>query len=122
MKKEIVCIECPVGCLLSVDLDGGMVRSVEGNKCAKGAGYAAQEAVEPMRILTASVVCRKGLSLNMLPVRSSKPIPRKRQMEAMQKIRQIVVNRPCRTGDIVAEDFLGIGVHLVATRDVEEHK
>ncbi len=122
MNKEIVCIECPVGCLLNVDLEGCTVKSVEGNKCPKGLAYASQEAVEPMRILTASLVCRKGMSLNMLPVRSSKPLPRQRQMEAMAKIRQMLVNRPYRTGEIVAEDFLGIGVHLVATRDVEEDR
>ncbi len=119
MNKEIVCIECPVGCVLSVDWEGCTVNKVEGNKCPKGVAYAGQEVVDPVRILTAVVACRDGMSLKMLPVRTNKPIPFSRQMEAMQGIRKMIIRRPMKAGEIVFEDFLGLDVHLIATRDVE---
>ena len=32
-KRELTCIGCPMGCALTVELDGGAVVSVRGNTC-----------------------------------------------------------------------------------------
>ena len=34
MLREFTCIMCPQGCDITVELDGGKIASVTGNKCA----------------------------------------------------------------------------------------
>ena len=36
-KRELICIGCPMGCPLTVTLDGGAVVTVQGNTCPRGA-------------------------------------------------------------------------------------
>ena len=115
MKRTMTCIECPKGCLLEVEADGSRVISVTGNKCRRGPAYARQETEAPMRTLTTCVLTR-GLELRMLPVRTSGPIPKGRQAEAMDAVKRLVVTSPVKAGSVVASDFLGLGVDLVACR------
>ena len=39
-KRELICIGCPMGCPLTVTLDGGAVVTVQGNTCPRGDAYA----------------------------------------------------------------------------------
>ena len=39
-KKELTCICCPMGCALSVELEGSNVLTVKGNTCKRGDTYA----------------------------------------------------------------------------------
>jgi CxxC motif-containing protein len=116
MTRELVCIECPVGCTLSVDWQGCAVTGVSGNKCPRGEKYAVEEIQNPMRILTSAVVC-EGLSLKMLPVRTDRPIPKARLTDAMRAVRAMRLRRPVRSGETIAANFLNLGVDLIATRD-----
>jgi len=116
MIKKITCIECPQGCRLEVDVEGGYVVKVTGNKCEKGEVYAKQEIENPMRILTSSVLT-KGLKIIMVPVRTSRPIPKARLLIAMEEVKKILLDHPVRVGEIIIPDFLGLGVDLISTRD-----
>jgi CxxC motif-containing protein len=116
MKKEIICIECPKGCPLDVDIENGKVISVSGNKCPKGNEYAQAEIENPRRILTSSVLC-EGLDIRMLPVRTDQPIPKAQLMEAMEAVKKIRVTKPVKAGDVIAADFFG--THLISTRDIQ---
>jgi len=118
MIKKITCIECPVGCQLEVETDGSYVIKVTGNKCEKGPVYAKQEIENPMRILT-SVVLAEGLDLKTVPVRTSKPIPKAKLVEAMAAVKKIKLTAPVKVGDTIAANFLGLGVDLVSTRNAE---
>ena len=40
MKRELTCIACPLGCVITVALEGKTVVSVTGNTCARGREYA----------------------------------------------------------------------------------
>lgn len=115
MIKRLTCIECPKGCSLSIDIENCRVVRVSGNECPKGQKYAAQEIEDPMRILT-SVVLAEGLSLKMVPVRTDKPIPKSKITEAMGEIKKIRLKSPVKSGAILAENFLGLGVNLLTTR------
>ncbi len=115
--KRMICIECPLGCALSVDIENCRVVRVSGNKCPKGEGYAASEVEHPARTLTSAVLA-KGLRLKMVPVRTDKPIPKDRLKEAMQEIKKIRIEHSMRCGEAVAKNFLGLGVDLITTRDV----
>ena len=82
MIKQLTCIECPKGCRINVDLDGEKINSITGFQCKKGEAYAKEEVLDPKRILTSSVLT-EGLELKMIPVRTNKPIPKSKLMEAL---------------------------------------
>ncbi|MFA6142084.1 MAG: DUF1667 domain-containing protein [Candidatus Omnitrophota bacterium] len=115
MRKKMICIECPNGCVLNVDTDSKPLK-ITGNKCPKGIKYAILEIENPERVLTSSVLT-EGLTLKMVPVRTDKPIPKKDLLKAMEEIKKVRVKAPVRVGDVIIEDLLGLGVKIVATRD-----
>ena len=51
--KEVICICCPCGCHLQVDLENDY--NVTGNACPNGAAYGREELTHPTRILTSTV-------------------------------------------------------------------
>jgi len=116
MNKKITCIECPKGCVLSVDLQNDEIMSISGNECPKGPEYALSEIKNPLRIFTASV-SNPGQLLKMIPVRTDKPIPKDKLFMAMKEVKKIRLCRPVNIGDVIAENFLGLDINLVATRD-----
>ena len=118
-KKDLICIECPKGCGLKVDIENCRAVRVEGGKCPKGEKYAVSEIENPMRVLTSAIIA-KGLEIKMAPVRTDKPIPKSRIMEAMDRVKAIALTRPLKAGDIIEANFLGLDVNLIATRDVRK--
>jgi len=121
MKKKLTCIECPRGCTLTVDFENCRVVSVEGNACPQGNAYAVAEIQHPVRLITSAVLA-ESLEIKMVPVRTDKPVPRDRVMDVMSAIKKIRLNRPVRCGEIIADNFLGLGVNLIATRSVSVKK
>ena len=117
MNKQMTCIECPIGCALSVDIEDCRVVKVSGNQCPKGQAYAVSEVENPVRILTSAVLAG-GLELKMVPVRTDKPIPKAKLREGMEAVKKIRVSRPLKLGDTIDNNFLGLGVRLIVTRDV----
>ena len=59
-KRELTCIGCPLGCSITVTLNGKEVTSVTGNTCSRGAIYAKKEVTDPTRIVTSSVSVTGG--------------------------------------------------------------
>ncbi|MFA6169647.1 MAG: DUF1667 domain-containing protein [Candidatus Margulisiibacteriota bacterium] len=112
---RMTCIECPVGCQLEVDVEGGYVVKITGNKCEKGPLYAKQEVENPARIL-ATTVLAKGLDLKMVPVRTSRPIPKAKLLAAMAEVKKIKLDHPVKVGDVIVKSFLG-EADLIATRE-----
>lgn len=116
MIKRMICIECPKGCALSVDIENCEVKGVQGAKCPKGTAYATAESQNPSRVLTATVLA-DGLSLKLVPVRTDKPIPKKDLFRAMEEIQKMKIKSSVRCGDVIDANFLGLGVKLSATRE-----
>lgn len=117
-QKRMTCTVCPVGCELTAFLEDGRVVSVEGNSCKRGVGYAESEITDPRRTLT-SVIPLDGAQTEMLPVKSSAPIPKARLFEAMELIKGLRASAPVAMGQVIAEDFILPGVKLVACRDAD---
>lgn len=117
MIKKITCIECPKSCLLSVDIENCRVIKVSGNLCPKGEKYAISEIENPMRVFT-SVVLTENLPLRMMPVRTDKPIPKTKIPAAMDEVKGMRLKRSVLVGEIITENFLGLGVNLIATRGI----
>ncbi len=116
MDKIITCINCPVGCRMTVHLsESGEFLSVSGNTCARGAKYAAQECTRPERIVTA-VIPISGSPVP-LSVKTSSPVPKEMIQEVMNILGNTTVALPVRTGDVVISNLLQTGVDILATRD-----
>ena len=116
MAGKITCIECPAGCEMSVTVEGGKVKAVQGNKCPKGEAYAVAETEHPVRILTSTVLA-EGMEIRAVPVRTSAPIPKSLMFEAMKSIKRLKLTRPVSVGEVVLENIAGTGADLIATRE-----
>lgn len=118
MIKELICVACPLGCALSVELnDKGEVLSVSGNTCPRGEKYAVDECTNPVRMLTSTVKVNGG-SLPVVPVKTSKPIPKDKMFECMKVINSEVVDAPVRMGEVIICNVCDTGADIVATNEV----
>jgi CxxC motif-containing protein len=93
------------------------IASVTGNTCPRGEKYARDELTNPVRTLTSTV---KLIGGKTLPVRTNKPIPKKKLFDAMKIIKSASATVPVSVGDVILRDFLGDGTDLIATRTVTE--
>ena len=117
MKKEIICTVCPRGCRIMAEGDGKTVTAMEGFGCKRGREYAENEYANPVRILT-TTVRMKGVGNDLLPVRSSKPVPKEKLLQCMEAIRAAEVTLPVARYDVVIADICGTGADMVATKSV----
>ena len=112
MKRDLTCIACPLGCLLTIELDGKNIISIEGNTCKRGREYAISECTSPVRTVTTTMRCENG---DLVSVKTKNPIPKDKIFEAMSIINKTVAKLPISVGDIIIEDLFGSP--LVATQD-----
>ena len=117
-ERELICISCPMGCRLTVKLEGNEVVSVTGNTCPRGEEYARKECTNPERILTSTVKI-DGAVHRVLPVITDREIPLGKLFEAMEAIRKVEVDAPVKEGDILIENILGTGANVIASRSME---
>ncbi len=118
MKKEIICTVCPRGCHIIVDGNGEQVSTVEGYGCKRGLDYASSEYAHPVRILTTTVKM-EGIESDLLPVRSSKPLPKELILDCMDEIRKVKVSLPVAMHSVIIENILGTGADIIATKAIE---
>ena len=117
MSKDVICIMCPLGCDMKVDIEGQEVTDVQGHRCKKGVKHAEKEVFFPGRILTTTISTRiQGVPL--LPVRSNKEIPKEKLIEAVRTISKQSVTEPVQMGQTVITDILGLGVDIIACRTI----
>ena len=83
MKKQLICIACPMGCHLEIDIDDDY--KVTGNKCKKGIEYGKKELINPTRIITSTVVIKGGI-YKRLPVKTDGEISKKLIFEVMKEL------------------------------------
>lgn len=115
---ELTCINCPVGCRISVTVKDGEVTDITGNACLLGERYAKQEAVRPLRMITA-VAPVEG-SDTPVSVKTRTPVPKDKIMDIMNAISSLHLKAPVRMGDVVLPDVCSTGVDIIATKTVGE--
>lgn len=116
MIKELVCIVCPKGCHLKIDVDNDY--EVTGNACEKGEAYGKKELRNPTRTLT-STVRIKGAAISRLPVKTDGEIPKAALEEAVRLLDEVTVTAPVQLGEVVLKGILNSSVNFVATRSLE---
>lgn len=117
-KRYLTCIGCPMGCALTVTLNGKEVVSVEGNTCKRGKVYGEQEVISPVRTVTTTVVVDGG-NLPVVSVKTRTDIPKEKIFDCIRALKKIRVPAPVRTGQTILCDAAGTGVDIIATKTVE---
>jgi CxxC motif-containing protein len=116
MKKNYVCISCPVGCRLELeDIDGDL--TVTGNKCPRGEIYAREEYRSPKRTVTATCMIDSVQSVR-LPVKTDKPVLKEHIKGLLDEIYGLRMVPPVKTGDVVIHNYNDTGINVISTKTV----
>jgi CxxC motif-containing protein len=116
-KRELICIGCPSGCILSAEIISGSDVRITGNACKIGETYGVKECTNPTRILTSTVEVIDTEKVR-LPVKTERDVPKDKILECMKALKGIKVNAPIKIGDIILENVANTGVNFIATRNI----
>lgn len=116
-RKELICIGCPLGCNLTVEMDGGQVVSVNGNTCKRGDDYARKELTDPRRIVTSTVPVAGG-NLAVVSVKTASDIPKGKIRECLCALKGVTLTAPVQIGDVIVENVADTGVDVIATKSI----
>lgn len=116
-EKKLTCIGCPMGCSLTVTMNGKVVVSVSGNTCKHGDSYARKEMTNPVRTVTTTVRV-KGGSAAVVSVKTKEDIPKDKISACVRELKKVEVMAPVYIGDVILADVAGTGVEVVATKSV----
>ena len=114
MRKtyRFMCIVCPLGCAIEVELDDGRIAEVRGHTCPRGEEWAVREVINPERVVM-SVVPVEGGALPTVSVKTEEPVPKEKIPVLMKFLSGLRLKAPVKIGDVVAE---WEGIKIVATR------
>lgn len=116
--KEFTCIVCPMGCHLTVKEEKGQF-IVSGNSCPRGKTYGINEMTNPVRTITTTIRIN-GACAQVVPVKTSKPIPKSLMMEAMKEIAKTTIEVPVKIGDKAIKNILNTGSDILITKNMDK--
>ena len=114
---NLTCIGCPLGCSITVEMDGAEVKSVNGNSCQVGFNYAHKEMTNPTRIITSTVRVTGG-DKAVVSVKTAQDVPKCRIMDCVRALKDVEVPAPVAIGQVIVPDIAGTGVAVIATRNI----
>lgn len=121
--REMICINCPIGCNLNVYGDSEENIRVEGNKCPRGLQYGKDEVLNPKRMVTSSVPLSEDENTGiyqMISVKTSEAVPKELIFSVLKEIKSIDLKskgiKKIEVGDILLENVCNTGVDIVATQ------
>ncbi len=117
MKKELICITCPLSCHLSIELKEDTIQSITGNTCPRGVKYAESEMLNPTRMITSTVIIEDSI-YKRIPVISSCEIPKNKIFEVMKEINKIKVKAPIKINEILIKNVCGLEANIIASRSM----
>ena len=112
------CIGCPMGCQLTVTMNGRDVTEVSGNNCKRGAVYGAKEVTDPTRIVTTTVRVTGG-EIGAVSVKTKDDIPKEKIFECIKALKDLEVKAPVHIGVVIFVDVAGTGTDIIATKTVD---
>lgn len=114
--RNLICINCPMGCPLTVELMEGQVVSVSGNTCRRGEIYARKVVTNPTRIVTTTVKVNGGIT-DRVSVKTKEDIPKEKIFDCIRALKGLEVTAPVHIGDVILKNVAGTGVDIVATKN-----
>lgn len=120
-KRELICICCPMGCRLEVEMEGKEAINVTENNCKRGYEYGIKECTNPTRIITSSVKVENG-EIEMVPVKTEIDVPKGKIFDCIKALKGLKVKAPINVGDTIVKDIAGTGVNIIATRSIASNK
>ena len=115
--RELTCINCPMGCLLTVKMDGEKIEEISGYTCPRGKTYAEKEVTDPTRIVTSTVKVLNG-SKERVACKTEHDIPKEKIFAVMEAINAACVEAPVVIGETLIANAADTGVSVVATANV----
>lgn len=119
MSREMICINCPMGCRLTVDDSDRANIKVSGNTCPRGITYAVNEVTAPKRMVTGSVKV-KGGNIAMVSVKTREAIPKELIFESLELLKKVELAAPVHIGDVVIANVCSCGVDFIATKNIDK--
>lgn len=117
--KKITCIVCPIGCKILVKSDGKSFELLDGNKCKRGIEYARNEALNPKRMLTTSVLVKNG-KWPLVSVKSTSPVPKEKLFSVLKEIKNKKISAPVKSGQIIIKDVAGTNINIISTKTIDK--
>jgi len=117
-KKKYICIACPIGCHLDVEIKEGKISNIDGNRCKRGIDYAVNEFTDPKRTVTLTCKINSEV-IHRIPVKSSEAISKRHIKDLIKDLYELELNPPLKIGDKIIENYKGTGVDIVVTRNVD---
>ena len=121
--REMICINCPIGCNLKVYGDSEENIRVEGNKCPRCLQYGKDEGLNPKRMVTSSVplsVDENTGIYQMISVKTSEAVPKELIFSVLKEIKSIDLKskgiKKIEVGDVLLENVCNTGANIVATQ------
>jgi CxxC motif-containing protein len=121
MNRMMICIMCPLGCRMEIQVEKEEIRQIQGNECKEGVQYAKKEIFFPGRVLTTTIKTANP-DIPLLPVRSDREIPKGRLIDCMKEIAKHKVMGPVKIGETVIRDILGLGINMNACHPISKNK
>lgn len=115
--KEMICINCPMGCRLTVDDSDKSNIKVTGNTCPRGVTYAVNEVTSPKRMVTGSVKVVGG-DIPMCSVKTVEAIPKGLIFHCLDALKKVTLAAPIAIGDVVVANVCDCGVDVIATKNI----
>lgn len=116
-QRQFICVTCPVGCTIEATVEGSKLVGIQGQACKRGVAFVEEELSAPKRMLTTTVRVIGGI-LPLVPVRSSKPLPKGALLPAAALLRDVVLQAPVVEHQVVVRNILETGVDMIASRDL----
>ena len=116
-KRELTCINCPLGCLLTVESDGDKITQISGYTCPRGRTYAEKEVTNPTRIVTSTIKVSGGMK-ERVACKTASDIPKDKIFAVMSEINAACAEAPVVIGETLIENVAGTGVDVIATSSV----
>lgn len=113
---ELTCIACPKGCRMQVMMENGEV-TVLGSGCTRGKGYAKNEILNPVRMVTTILKTRRA-GQSLLSVRTTSPVPKEKVPEVLYELHRMKVKAPIAIGDVVCRNVAGTHIDVIATKAI----
>lgn len=116
--RHLTCINCPMGCQLTVTIDNGEAVSVTGNSCKRGEIYGKSEVTNPTRTVTSTARVSNG-EIPVVSVKTSQPIPKEMIADCVARIKELDLSAPVHAGDRLIKNFCP-GIDIIATKNVSK--